>query len=115
MNTRELTQQVKDQAHSLGFTLVGVTTPDPPPHLDTYQRWLNLGRQGAMGYLARPDAVARRQDPRRILPECQSILVLGIPYDNPANQPRPERNSPQGRVAAYAWGDDYHEVIQAAR
>ena len=113
MNTRELTRQVKDQARSLGFTLVGVTTPDPPPHVDAYQRWLSLGRQGAMGYLARPAAVARRQDPRRILPECQSVLVLGIPYDNPASRPRPERGAAQGRVAAYAWGDDYHEVLKS--
>jgi epoxyqueuosine reductase len=113
MNTRELTRHVKDQARSLGFTLVGVTTPEPPPHLDAYQRWLSFGSQGAMSYLARPDAVARRQDPRRILPECQSILVLGIPYDNPASRPRPERSGPQGRVAAYAWGDDYHEVLKS--
>jgi epoxyqueuosine reductase len=65
-----------------------------------------------MDYLARPDAVARRQDPRAILPECQSILVLGIPYDNPESQPRLAVNRPQGRVAAYAWADDYHDVLK---
>lgn len=112
MDTQVLTQQVKDKARNLGFALVGVTTPEPPPHLDVYQRWLGQGRQGVMGYLARPDAVARRSDPRAILPECQSILVLGIPYGNPESQTHPVSAGPQGRVAAYAWGDDYHEVLK---
>ena len=113
MDTQELTHQVKDKARSLGFSLVGVTHPEPPPHLEVYQHWLALGRHGTMDYLARPDAVARRSDPRAILPECQSILVLGIPYGNPQSQPPPTAEGPQGRVAAYAWGDDYHELLKA--
>ncbi len=113
MDTQELTRQVKDKARSLGFGLVGITHPEPPPHLDVYQRWLALGRHGAMDYLARPDAMSRRRDPRAILPECQSILVLGIPYSNPQSQLAPAAKGPLGRVAAYAWGDDYHELLKA--
>jgi len=48
----------------VGFDLVGVTTPDPPQHLDTYRRWLEAGRHGSMAYLAAERAVARRADPR---------------------------------------------------
>jgi epoxyqueuosine reductase len=70
-----------------------------------------------MGYLADDPARARRADPRRILPECRSILVLAVPYAdpstspgaNPAAQDDPPR--PHGRIAAYAWGRDYHLVL----
>lgn len=105
-----LTRQLKTKAQKLGFTLVGLTSPDSPPHVDVYKRWLKDGRQGEMGYLATERAVERRADPRRILPECKSILVLGIPYDNPASLQKPEAGS--GRVAAFAWGEDYHEVLK---
>jgi epoxyqueuosine reductase len=107
--TLTLTQTIKAEAQRLGFSLVGVTTPDPPPHAAFYERWLAEGRHGSMGYLAEERARARRADPRRVMPECRSILVLGIPY----NPPRPLEDEPgvRGRVAAYAWGEDYHLIL----
>ena len=107
---RSLTQFVKNEAHRLGFDLAGVTTPDPPPHLSTFENWLTLGRHAEMSYLATQRSIYRRADPLRILPECRSILVLGIRY--PAPGPIPAReNSLNGRIAAYAWGTDYHLVL----
>ena len=73
-----LTDRVKAQALRLGFELVGVTSPDPPPHFNVYEAWLGSGHHGEMGYLANERARRRRADLRRILPECQSILVLGM-------------------------------------
>jgi epoxyqueuosine reductase len=105
VDRRALTRFAKDEALRLGFAFAGVTTPDPPPHLEVYRRWLAAGRHGEMGYLARDRAVARREDPRRILPECRSILVVAAPYD-----PAPP-SSRLGQVAAYARGPDYHEVL----
>jgi epoxyqueuosine reductase len=99
-----LTAAVKQEAARLGFELVGVTTPDPPPHFDNFQRWLAEGRHGTMDYLASERARSRRADPRAILPGCRSILVVGMRHSLPAAGPRP-------RVAAYAVGADYHEVI----
>ena len=111
MDRSTLTKAVKQQAQALGFDLVGVTSPDPPAHLDIYRSWLAAGRHGEMGYLAGERAIERRADPKIILPECQSILVLGVPYSKPL-EPRGGRNNPQGRVAAYAWGNDYHEALK---
>lgn len=108
-----LTQAVKQQAHCLGFHLVGVTSPDPPPHLDTYERWLEAGRHDGMAYLAEPRARQRRADPRLILPECRAILVLGVPYAFPPGSAAAPSGPYQGRVAAYAWGADYHDVLPA--
>ncbi|MCK5634016.1 MAG: hypothetical protein KAI06_02975, partial [Anaerolineales bacterium] len=44
----ELARFVKEEAHRLGFTLVGITTPDPPAHFDVYQRWIESGNHGSM-------------------------------------------------------------------
>lgn len=123
-----LTQKVKARARELGFDLVGVTTPDPPPHMDVYENWLAAGRHGEMGYLDTERARRRRADPRRILPECRSVLVLGAPYPKPlqyeqASNHEEARNNesadlrtrgktPTGRVASYAWGDDYHDAFK---
>jgi epoxyqueuosine reductase len=110
-----LTQAVKVEARRLGFQLVGVTTPDSPPHLAVYQSWLAADRQGEMAYLATPRARQRRADPRRILPECRSILVLGVRYPNPDIGVESSTTAAgyAGRVASYAWGDDYHIVLPA--
>jgi len=66
-----------------------------------------------MGYLATERAVQRRGDPRLILPGCRSILVLGVRYPNPASISwfQSPSTSLTGRVAAYAWGKDYHLVL----
>ena len=110
-----LKQAIKDQARRLGFPLAGVTTPEPPPHLSTFERWLDAGHHGNMRYLADERARTRRADPRLILPECKSILVLAAPYADPKSAEASEEPGPgpTGRVAAYAWGDDYHNVFPA--
>lgn len=112
-----LTEKVTAEAKRLGFNLVGVTLPDPPPHLDVYDRWLRADMQGEMGYLSTERARRRRADPRLILPECRSILVLGI-YHDISNFSKgiklkndgDERHQ-RGLVSSYAWGEDYHLII----
>jgi epoxyqueuosine reductase len=100
---------IKQQALQLGFSLVGVTTPDPPPHLDRFRRWLRLGHHAGMDYLAREDAIAKRADPCLLLPECQSIIVTGTSYA--IEDTRKESESLEFQVAAYALGQDYHRVL----
>ncbi len=106
-----LTHDLKAEAHRLGFDLVGVTSPAPAPHLLAYERWLQAGRHAQMAYLESASARERRSDLRRILPEVRSVLSLGIRYPAPEQTAAAESGSPRGRVAAYAWGDDYHEVL----
>lgn len=114
---KELTQAVKTEAKRLGFPLVGVTTPDPPPHLDFYREWLAAGHHAGMGWMSTERALRGRANPRAILPQCQSILVLGMPY--PAMPyPAPPQSPPElggkggvGKISSYAWNQDYHHVI----
>jgi epoxyqueuosine reductase len=109
--TLDLKQTIKDKARQLGFFLAGVTTPDPPPHISTFETWLAQGRHGTMEYLATERARTRRADPRQILPECKSILVLATPY-SPSSFSG-EKLGESGQIAAYARGEDYHDVLPA--
>jgi epoxyqueuosine reductase len=107
----DLKQAIKDKARQLGFILAGVTTPEPPPHYSTFEHWLAQNHHGTMDYLAKERSRLRRADPLKILPECKSILVLAIPYNPPL--PRGEGLGVRGRIASYAWGDDYHDILPA--
>ncbi len=112
MNQPEsLEQSLKTYAHRLGFLLAGITTPEPPPHFQVYENWLAAGHHAEMHYLEDDQARTRRADPTQILAECRSILVLAVPYPDPKKAPAPEGQPPHGRVAAYAWGDDYHHIL----
>ena len=70
-----------------------------------------------MDYLASERSRARRANPREILPECKSILVLATPYASPIGSPtgvlregKGEGES-RGKIASYAWGEDYHDIL----
>ena len=101
---KDLKSALLQKAHQLGFTLTGVTTAAPPESYTRFQEWVAQGRHAGMEYLSSERSLVRRSDPREILPECQSILVLGSPYSPPG--------AVRGGVAAYACGDDYHEVLK---
>ena len=108
---QQLTDAVKEEARRLGFELVGVTSPRPLAHYDTYDDWLAKNYHGEMQYLATDRARIRRFNPKEILPDCKSILVLGMRYA-PAGIRNPDTtSSKRGRVAAYAFGHDYHDII----
>lgn len=107
--SHDLKQTIKDKARQLGFVLAGVTIPEPPPHYAAFENWLAQGRHGTMDYLAAERSRLRRADPRQILPECKSILVLATPY----SPPLPAGEGSGVRVAAYARGLDYHDVLPA--
>lgn len=103
-------ENIKSQALRLGFELVGITTPDPPPHFDIFEHWLEEGRHGEMAYLDSIRSRERRADPKLILPECRSIIVLGMRYPHPGRAEFAQCEG-WGQIAAYAWGDDYHDLL----
>jgi epoxyqueuosine reductase len=109
VDQNEVKRALKEESRRLGFQLVGITTPDQPQHFELYKDWLGAGRHAQMAYLAADRAVQRRKNPLLILPECRSILMLGIRHDALAGLPVEHELS--GRVAAYAWGADYHDVL----
>ncbi len=104
-------QAVQARAVELGFNLVGITRAEPSPRLNAYLRWIDLNMHGTMGYMAREDRQARRRDLNVILPRVQSLVMVGLDY-HALNMPDVLLNDPsRGRIAAYAWGFDYHDVM----
>jgi epoxyqueuosine reductase len=53
----------------------------------------------------------KRCDPHMVLPGAKSIVVLAMNYfqGGAAHRATPAANT--GRIARYAWGDDYHDLI----
>jgi epoxyqueuosine reductase len=103
---------LKTILRDLGFELSGIALPAPTAHVQNYEHWLDLGLHASMGYLARDTARARRADPSLILPAARAVLVAGMRYPSPALLPvTSAEDGPRGKVAAYAWNDDYHLVL----
>lgn len=104
-------QQIQAEAESLGFFLCGVSKPDPTPFFDHFQNWVGRGLHAGMSYLARPDTLARRANPQEMLPGACTLISLAIPYPPASQAPDSPIPSGGGRVASYAWGLDYHDIL----
>ncbi len=102
---------IKAEAKNLGFSLAGITTPDPPDHLEVFESWLAAGYHADMKYLSRPDTVTKRQQPKELMPDCKSIICLAFPYPNANDSSCQMKINYTGRIAAYAWLPDYHLTI----
>ncbi|HET7144563.1 MAG TPA: tRNA epoxyqueuosine(34) reductase QueG [Anaerolineales bacterium] len=89
--------------------MAGVTSSEPPSHFTTFESWLNADMHGAMKYLAEERSRTRRADPKQIFPECKSILVLAMPYAPLTSDDQTAHGNP--KIASYALGDDYHDII----
>jgi len=103
---------IAGMARELGFALSGVAEAKPSPRGEYVRQWLSDNRHGGMGYLA--EHVETRLDPDRLLPGARSVICVADRY--PAEAPPPEaapaHSTATGRIARYAWGDDYHQVIK---
>ncbi len=103
-----LADRIKHKARRLGFELAGIAAAGPADSFDSYSDWLAAGHAGEMAYLHR-HAHARRH-PDSILPEVRSVVMLGMNYHPPDDDaPLP---SLAGRVARYARGLDYHDILR---
>ena len=101
---------VRRQALALGFDLCGVAPAESFAELGFFREWLARGYAGEMHYLER--SAERRADVRAVMPSARSVISLGTIYNT--DQPYSTENADPGRaaIARYAWGDDYHVVIE---
>jgi epoxyqueuosine reductase len=102
--------ELKQRAAQLGFDACGVAAAEDYPELAFLKQWLEGGYAGEMHYLH--NSAERRMSIRAVLPSARTVIALGTVY----NVDRPystEIADPQrATVARYAWGDDYHTVVQ---
>ena len=103
-----LETRLKQQARALGFDLVGVAPAAPADGFDRLRDWLARGFAGDMAYMHR-HAEARRH-PDSILPDVRSVVMLGMSYKPFSEEDNDDPD--KGRVARYARGADYHDVLR---
>lgn len=116
-----LSETIKAEARSLGFDAVGISrlTDYPQNSAPSTQEdsltqrlygrlmdWLQRGYHGTMAWMER-DPV-KRANPQRVLPGCRSIISVGMNY---LTNHRAHEQPGFGRIARYAWGKDYHQIL----
>ena len=101
---------IGEAAREQGFAMVGFATLRAlNERREFYRKWLDAGRHGAMGYLAREPE--QRFDPRTLDARLRTVVSLAYPYHSPAPPTVDWRTELRGRIAAYALGPDYHDVV----
>ncbi|MBK7947684.1 MAG: tRNA epoxyqueuosine(34) reductase QueG [Deltaproteobacteria bacterium] len=126
-----LEARIREVGLALGLDAVGFARALPTARTRFLREWLDRGFGGEMHYLER--RAEERIDPRRILPGARSWIVgvLALPAMEPARAPAEDSVAEAmsaadpgvkggalagpshaiGRVARYAGGDDYHDVL----
>jgi epoxyqueuosine reductase len=99
-------ERVKALALAVGFDLAGIAPASPTPETESLRGWLARGYAGEMDWIGR--RVEERVDPRRVLEGARSVIALGWVYDPGAHAAAAPGRA---RVARYAGGDDYHDVL----
>jgi epoxyqueuosine reductase len=105
-----LEDTIRSAARQAGFALCGFARLEPPPHAEFVRRWVADGNAGEMDYIER--GLAKRLDPRLVLPEARNVISLGMRYVPPPVPQIDWRAELRGRIAAYALGTDYHQTIE---
>jgi epoxyqueuosine reductase len=103
-----LEDDLKQEARRLGFNLAGIAAATDADTYAAFRDWLERGHAGAMDYLDR-HADARRH-PKAVLAQVRSVVMLAMNYKPPVDD---ARHPPPltGRIARYARGVDYHELL----
>jgi epoxyqueuosine reductase len=109
IDTRALFEAIRTRADELGFDLVGFARAEPfEPERELILESLQAGRLHGMGWIT-DDRIRLSCDPQALLPGARTIVALGTSY---ATGPeKVGKRELHGRVARYAWGRDYHDVI----
>ena len=123
MDAVERRDWVVARARELGFDRCGVAPVDGLEELACLPEWLARGYAGEMAYLRDP----RRASPASVLEGTRSLIVCALNYntsppystqtpqnaaDLEAEGARGGTDGPRGWVSRYAWGEDYHLILQ---
>lgn len=106
MKPVQSTQFIKQAAAQLGFDFCGIARCK---YLDDdarrLEKWLNTSMHGNMGYME--NHFDLRVDPRQLVPGAKSVITLLLNYF-----PQEFQAAEAPKIAKYAYGNDYHEVIR---
>jgi len=99
--------KLKEYSKEIGFDRLGVTHCKTLPDFGRYESWIQKGYAADMWYLTEPSRVEKRKNIEKILPGAKSVIVGAISY-----APKNNDHSTDAKFGRYAWGKDYHLVVQ---
>ncbi|HEX4952375.1 MAG TPA: tRNA epoxyqueuosine(34) reductase QueG [Thermoanaerobaculia bacterium] len=108
MNSTRRTALVRAWALEQGFDRVGIARLDPLPHGPALLAWLERGDQAGMEWMGR--RLEARLDPSQALPGARVAICVALQYHPPEGAAEPAGDL-WPRVARYARGLDYHNVM----
>src|SRR5438874_3054341 len=97
-------------AQQIGFDSCRIAACAAPTYGTEFRAWLREGAHGEMNYMERGEE--KRGDPQKVLPGARSIVVLALNYFQ-TEQVQTSEAAAKGKIARYAWGDDYHQVVES--
>lgn len=101
--------ELRAHALTLGFDLCGVAPVAQVARLEYLREWVARGLAADLHYVT--NSVDTRLDPSRVLAGARAAIVTGTIYNTEAPLSI-TRDAPEtARIARYAWGEDYHEVL----
>ncbi|MCF7821282.1 MAG: tRNA epoxyqueuosine(34) reductase QueG [Mariprofundaceae bacterium] len=105
---------IRELALAQGFDLCAFTKPVlSPQHKAQLDMWVGNGMHGEMGYMAEAVRVERRKEPESMLEGIRTVIALGMKHvPPPYSLEEGEDAKASGAIAAYAHGDDYHDVMK---
>ncbi|MBI4223525.1 MAG: tRNA epoxyqueuosine(34) reductase QueG [Deltaproteobacteria bacterium] len=106
-----LEERIKERGKAVGFDQVAVARAERYPEHEALKNWLNAGLHGTMEYMARGEA--KRLDPKKVMPEAKSVITCALNYNTDYPYSTECRQEGRGWIARYAWGEDYHGVMEA--
>jgi epoxyqueuosine reductase len=104
----ELKQRLLSFVREIGFDSCRIAACSSPPHANEFRIWLHDEAHGEMSYMERGEE--KRCDPHKVLPGARAIVVLALNYFQ-GSRKTGDTPAAAGKIARYAWGDDYHELI----
>jgi epoxyqueuosine reductase len=109
ISSEKLKEQLVSFAHEIGFNSCRIAECTAPAHATEFREWLREGAHGEMNYMERGEE--KRCDPQKVLLGARSIVVLALNYFQ-GEQVQASEAIAKGKIARYAWGDDYHQVVE---
>ena len=106
----ELKARLISYSQQIGFDSCRIAACAAPTYGTEFRAWLREGAHGEMNYMERGEE--KRCDPQKVLPGARSIVILALNYFQ-GEEVHPSEVAATGKIARYAWGDDYHDVIRA--
>jgi epoxyqueuosine reductase len=109
ISAAELKARLVAFAREIGFDSCRVAACKPPAHAMEFRQWLRESAHGEMNYMQRGEE--KRCDPLNVLAGAKSIVIFALNYFQGKQEHRRSETAPTGKIARYAWGEDYHDVI----